>query len=149
MLKGSNMISLQTFSRISAIAIIIFTISSLYGAEIVIAPDSADNCIDSSVYFVTREPSVGYLRVTLNEYWGFYGIQVDLIRYDEHEGLPAVIASYHVSNEMLTSALGLDDVYGLEFREWIDPNTLEIGFNSEQTFLLHVEDNGVFTLSCE
>lgn len=138
----------HTFSRISVIAIIMFAATSLYGAEIVISPNSSENCIDSSVYFVTREPDLGYLRVTLYEYWGMYGMNIDFIRYDDIEGLPSVIASYHFSNEMLSSALDLGYIYSLEFKGWIDRKTFEIGFNHDRSFLLHV-NNDEFTLSYE
>ncbi len=143
---SDNMRSLHSLSRISFYAGIIFAVSLVYGTEIVITPDSCDNRIDRSIYFVTREPDYGQLRVTLWEYWGASGMQIDYIRFDEYEGLPGVIASFGFGHYTLMDVLDVSDVYMLEFKGWIDRKTFEIGFNYDKSFTLHVDD-GEFTFS--
>lgn len=136
----------NTFSRIRIYAGIIFAVSSLYGAEIVIVPDSCDNSMSRTVYFVSREPDRGALRVTLKEYWDEYGMIIDEINYCDVEGDPYIVASFYLENDMLQDAMNLSSVVYLEFNGWIDTKTFEIGFNRGDSFTLRV-DNGEFILS--
>ncbi len=136
----------NTFSRIRIYAGIIFAVSSLYGAEIVIAPDSTDSRIYRTVYFLSREPDRGELRVALQEYWDEYGIIIDEISYCDVEGDPYIVASFYLGSDMLRDAMNLSSVVYLEFNGWIDTKTFEIGFNRDDSFTLRV-DNGEFILS--
>ncbi len=131
--------------RISLYTGVMFTAQSS-GSDIVVTPDSCDVITSASVYFVVREPDLGYMRVTLSEYWGMYCLYIDEIRYDDIEGLPGIISSYRFDSEILCDALGFDYIYRLEFIEWIDRRTIEISFNRTESFILQRIGNGEFLL---
>ena len=125
---------------------IILAVSALSIADTLMVPDSCDNPMDASIYYVIREPDRGHLRVTLYEYWGMYGMYVEENRFDDIEGLPSIISSYQFTCEDLEHALSIDYIWGLEFIGWIDSVTFKIGFNHDQFFTIQRVGKGEFLL---
>ena len=130
--------------RICLFACIFLASSALSIADIPMIADSCYSPMQASIYYATREPDRGNLRVTLWEYWGEYGIYIEEIFYEPYEGLPCIRSSYQFLCEDIEHALGIEYIYGLEFICWIDSITCEIEYAPDKSFTIQRVGKGEF-----
>lgn len=120
-------------ARVFFLTLFLLPGSRAISGEVIIHPDTGETQSLRSIYFLSRNPESGFLRVAFWEYWGDYGIFIDEVVHDDIEGLPHIRCSYEISSTELAEALNIDYVYQLELVEWTGPRSFRMRYNHEMT----------------